>query len=421
MISRLASLLRPRRLAAWSGGLLFLTAFFYAHAMSTPGYIDRVGRFKGTDYIQFYVMGSMVLEGRPEALFDGTAHLAEGRRRIDPTLDRYAAHPNYGPQVALAIVPLALLPFGWSLAVFLGLMALCYAGTVWLLWRDCPGLRDYGWPVAIIAAASPAFWAMIRYGQLSAVTLLLIALALTALRRDHLYAAGLAIGGLAFKPQLGVVIAVVLIAARERRIVAGALTSVAGQLAIGWAAAGTAAMSQYIEVLWRLLLDPSLVQLHPTEVHSVRGFLQLMIPSAAAVTMCYWVSLLALLPIAVRSWTSGGPVTVRWGSLVVLTTIGAPHLLTYDLLLLTVPLLILADWCVRHADDPRRPAVALLLVPVYLAPFSGNFARLIHVQLSVVAMVLLAWCVHRLLTERADSTDAAGRHAVVGLEAPPAT
>jgi hypothetical protein len=65
--------------------------------------------------------------------------------------------------------------------------------------------------------------------------------------------------------------------------------------------------------------------------------------------------------------------------------------------LLTIPLIVLADWSVRAPDHPSRHAIALLLVPLYFAPLSSNLARAIHVQLSVVVMVALAWCVYRLL------------------------
>ena len=52
---------------------------------------------QGTDYIYFYVMGSLISEGRADALYEPDAHLAEGRRRIDPQLNLYAPYSNYGP------------------------------------------------------------------------------------------------------------------------------------------------------------------------------------------------------------------------------------------------------------------------------------------------------------------------------------
>src|SRR5262249_39646754 len=144
-----------RRLMAYGVALFALSWFIHLETTLTPGLIDRAGRFKGSDYVQFYVMGSLVRDGRTGALYDARAHLDEGRRRIAPDLGLYAAHPNYGPQVALAFAPLAALPYAWSLTVFLALSLAAYALSVWIIWRDCEALRPYGRLVAVLAGASP--------------------------------------------------------------------------------------------------------------------------------------------------------------------------------------------------------------------------------------------------------------------------
>jgi hypothetical protein len=69
--------------------------------------------------------------------------------------------------------------------------------------------------------------------------------------------------------------------------------------------------------------------------------------------------------------------------------LASPHLLTYDLILLTIPLLVFADWAVAHQEHPRQPWIARLLLLLYLAPFSSNLVRLVPIQLSVVVMVAL--------------------------------
>jgi alpha-1,2-mannosyltransferase len=396
-VSYLAAGLTPRRLTRWGVVLFGLSVFVYVHTMMVPGLIDRVGRFKGTDYIYFYVSGSFVLEGRPEALYDPAAHLAEGRRRIHPDLQLYAAHPNYGPQVALAFAPLAALPFSSSLAVFLAITALFYGLSVWLLWRECDALQRYGWLVAILAAASPLFWNLIRYGQASAVTLLLWSVAFVALRRNRPFLAGVAIGCLAFKPQLGILPGVVLLAACQWRVVAGALVAVAGQLGVGWLGGGSSAMAQYFGELWRLTLNPGLIELYPSEVHSLRGFFQLLVPSPGVVSACALTGLLVGLIVAVRCWSSSAPLGVRWGQMVLLTILVSPHLVSYDLVLLTIAMLTFADWAVRHPDHEAAAPMIVMLSVLYFAPFSGMIiARLTGVQVSVIVMAILTWRIARV-------------------------
>ena len=385
------SISTSQRLAVWGTALLLLSWFVYIHTMATPGLVDRAGRFKATDHIYFYVMGSLMLDGRTEDLYSPEAHLAEGRRRIDPNLRLYQPYSNYGPQVALAFVPLARLPYAQSLTLFLLFSALCYSLSVWITWRDLPGLAPYGRLVALLAAASPVLFSLLRYAQLSAISLLLLSLALAAFRRNRHFLAGIVLGTMMFKPQLGVVLGIALVMAAEWRIVAGAAAASLGQIILAWAVSSTSVMGEYVNVLWRLLRDPSLVQLYPTEVHSLRGFLQLLFPHSPFVGIVSLAGMVALLAIGIRVWRSGSDIGLRWGTLVLLTILASPHLLTYDLLLLTIPLLTFGEWAVTHRDDRRHAAVRVCLLLLYLAPFSANLARLWPVQISVIAISTLTW------------------------------
>ena len=390
--ARLAALMTRKRIMTWGAGLLAVSWFIHVHTMAVPGLVDRIGRFKGTDYIQFYVMGSMVLDGRTDALYDPHAHLEEGRRRIDPDLQFYAVHPNYGPQIALAFAPLARLPYLRSLGVFLTLSILCYALSIWVVWRECEALRPHGAVVAVVAAASPLLLTLVRYGQASAFSLLIWSLAFVAFRRQRPFVAGLVIGCLAYKPQLGIVLGVALLASRQWRVLIGAATTGIGQLGVAWLTAGAPVLGQYVAELWTLARDPGLVQLYPSEIHSFRGFFQLLIPSPPVVAALSLVALCGALVLAIRSWTAAAPLGLRWSELMLLTILASPHLIAYDLVLLTVPLLLLADWIVGQPDHARHPAVSLMLLLLYFAPFSGSIvARLTGVQVSVIVMAILAW------------------------------
>jgi len=394
-----------RRLTVWGTGLLVLSWFIYAYTMSTPGLIDRAGRFKGTDHIYFFVMGSLMEDGRADDLYSPDAHLAEGRRRIDPSLALYAPYSNYGPQIAWAFMPLARLSYAGSLTLFLLFTAVCYALAVWLIWRDLPELARYGPLVALLAAASPLFLSLFRYAQLSAITLLLFSLALAAIRRDRRFLAGIALGTMIFKPTLGALVGITLIAAGEWRIVAGAAAAATAQIALAWSVSSTAVMREYVDVLWRLLRNPSLVQIYPTEVHSLRGFLQLLIPQSPLVGLVSLLGTLAMLAAALHVWRSRCELGVRWGVLVLLTILASPHLLTYDLVLLSIPLLTLANWAASHRDDRRHSVMSLCLLLTYLAPFSSNLARLWPVQASVIAFGVLTWLSVSLSRETNPSSD----------------
>jgi hypothetical protein len=407
--ARLAALMTRKRIMTWGFALLGVTWFIHIHTMAVPGLVDRVGRLKGSDYVQFYVMGAMVLDGRTDALYDPQAHLEEGRRRIHPELQLYATHPNYGPQIALAFAPLAPLPYLWSLRVFLALSCLCYAFSVWIVWRECEALRPHGAVIAVLAAASPLWLTVVRYGQASAFSLLIWSLAFVAFRRQRPLVAGLVIGCLAYKPQLGMVVGVVLLASRQWRVLIGAATTAIGQLGVAWLTAGAPVLRQYFVELWTLARDPRLVQIYPSEIHSLRGFFQLLIPSPSVVTVLSLVALCGALVLAIRSWRGVAPLALRWSEVALLTILASPHLIAYDLVLLTLPLLLIADWIVAQPERARRPAVTLMLPLLYFAPFSGSIvARVTGVQVSVIVMTILAWRMYEVCARNGMATGEAG-------------
>src|SRR5262249_3529127 len=65
--SREMTLKRVRRYALLAGIALW-TVFAVDYA--TPGPLDRVGKIKGTDFVQFYATGSIVGEGHADRLYD---------------------------------------------------------------------------------------------------------------------------------------------------------------------------------------------------------------------------------------------------------------------------------------------------------------------------------------------------------------
>ena len=75
------------------------------------------------------------------------------------------------------------------------------------------------------------------------------------------------------------------------------------------------------------------------------------------------------------------------------------HLMTYDLVLLTLPLLVFADWIVRHPSHALRPPMTALTALAYFTPFSGLLARHVPIQASVVILAGLSWMVYSLSTD----------------------
>jgi alpha-1,2-mannosyltransferase len=365
--------------------------------VAPPGLATRSGEVKGADYIQFYVMGSLVREGRGAALYDTNATRVAARHLISPRLEFHPARNPYGPQVALAFEPLARLPYLTSLAVFSLLSLSAYAAAVWLLWRHAPGLAGAGGYVALVAAASPALLVTLRFGQISTLTLLAPAFAVVALTAGRRLVAGLCLGLLAYKPQLLVVALPVLLLARDWRCLAGLLAATAGQLGLAWTVVGTDVMQQYVQTLTQLLAHPDVVMLHPENSHSIRGLLRLAGVSPTVATAAGVTLVLACTPALARVWRANEPPLMRVSLLVLVTLLLTPHLLTYDLLLLVVPIIALADQATMPPEDRAVRLAIVVAVALYAAPFSPVIAALTHVQLSTVAMAAGVWITARAM------------------------
>jgi hypothetical protein len=180
--------------------------------------------------------------------------------------------PLYGPQVSLFFAPFAELPYGYAIAAWLAVNVLIYAFCCFAVWETCPGLQAYRWTVLILAIGFPGFFHLLAWGQTSGIALLCFTLAYLALQQDRKILAGLAIGSLIFKPQLGLAGAVVFVCAREVRIIAGALAAASVQLAVAWMHYGTEVMRSYWRALIHVqdvlpLLEPRLYQTHSLRSH----------------------------------------------------------------------------------------------------------------------------------------------------------
>ena len=93
-------------------------------------------------------------------------------------------------------------------------------------------------------------------------------------------------------------------------------------------------------------------------------------------------------------WRSGASLEVRYPALLLATVLVSPHLTVYDLVILAPAFLLLSDWAVAHRDS--APPVFPLLYACYPLFLLGPLARIIHVQLSVVAMTALFWMTWRI-------------------------
>lgn len=348
------------------------------------------------DFPQFYAAGRLVVEHRAADLQDGAALSQEVIDHVSPSL-QWVLLPIYGPQVGLLMAPLGFLPYRGAELIWVIASAALYAWVVQQLFRDCRQLRKYGATTWLLAAASPAFFQVIRFGQLSMVALALTVLGFSLLERGRAFGAGLAFGALVYKPQYALAIAVVFGLTRTWPVIMGALASAFAQLAIAWVYGGTALMRQYAATVVSAPWQLGALQSRPHQMQSLLALARLL-PGPVLPLVVYGGLVVVVLIVTYRVWTRSTALRLRQSTLVLGGLLISPHVYVYDLVMLTPVFFWLTDWMLSDSSD--RPPVTWCLSALYLWPVAGliltyyislNFGPLIMlVLLGVVSAAALS-------------------------------
>ena len=394
-LGKATSVLTPRRLRAHGLILALCLWSVYFWNIATPGLLDRAANLKGTDFLHFYTLGSIALTHRGADLYNMKAQSQLAAQRVPQAAGiRYL--PLYPPQVSIFFAPFASLLYPSALILWLTLSTLIYGLCCYAVWRACPNLRDCRLTVLILALAFPAFWHLIAWGQTSALALACFTLAFLALRAQHEFLAGLALGCLIFKPQLALATAIVFVITLNWKVIAGALLAAAAQLTAALLYYGPAPLRQWIQTLVNvgprlLLLEPK-----PYQTHSLRTFWTMLLPWPSIALTLYLITALIVCAITVACWRSRNPLSLRYSALLIATVLLAPHLTVYDLVILAPAFLLLSDWIVTQSNNAFTQHLKLLLYSAFVLPLLGPLALWTHFQLSVPVMAAVLYGIWNL-------------------------
>jgi hypothetical protein len=369
---------------------------------ATPGIFDHAGNVKFQDFLQFPISAGLISQGQPGELYNDqvlTSHIRAIVGQNTTVRLRYF----YGPQVAQPFIPLLRLSFLAQAEIWVAFSLLMYFGCVYLLWKTCGGLRSHGRLVAIAAIAYPPLFHFFMRGQISAVILVCFTAAYFAFRSGREWLAGICLGLLVLKPQFLVAIPLVLLLGQSWRALSGLIISATAQLGYAYIYFGRSVMRAYVVMLLHGAREPGSTELSlsPLQMHSLRSFWEILLPWPTAVWALYILSSLAVVSVAAAIWKSSSSLSldIRFSALILAAVLVNPHIYIYDLLVLTVPLLLLADWALRNASHPLAPAVASLLYLVFILPLFGPVSRWTHLQLSVPVFVALLAVLSRMSEE----------------------
>jgi alpha-1,2-mannosyltransferase len=353
------------------------------------GGIDRTGKPLGTDFLSFWAASKLALAGHAGQAYDPAVHAAVQRAAFPGTDVGYAAF-FYPPVFLLICLPLAALPYLASLAAWLAVTGL----ACWQVLR--------GWlkqSTSMLAAlAFPATFSNLGHGQNAFLTTALFGgggLLLAA----RPFLAGLCFGALIFKPHLGLLIPVALLAGRQWKAIAGAVVSAAALIGLSLLAFGVPAWTGFLadSPLARAALEQELVG--SAKMQSVFAAVRLWHgPLAVAYAAQALVALGVAAAVAVvfhRRRNDQGAMA----ALMAATLLASPFLLDYDLMLMAPPL---AWLFAQGARDGFRPWEKLGLLAAFLLPLvSRILATDLHLPIAPAVLAVLFLLIWRRLAEDA--------------------
>ena len=360
-------------------------------ATAMPGAYLPTGQAKWTDFVHFYTLGTIARTGPIGLLYDEVGQHARQAMLLPAYAQDFFRPDTYPPLLALVFAPYSRLPYAMAGLAWAATTMVAYLACVLLIRRrsgpDSP-LRDRGF-VLRVALAFPPVWFLFLHGQTTILPFLSFACAWFALERRHAFLAGLAIGTIALKPQLGIAIAVAAMASAEWRIVAGAVTSVALQAAITVGLFGTAILRGYVDTAIVVAHTAHIAEVKPYLQHSLR-VLATLAPTPLVPVLLVAASAVVLIAVC-AVWRANGDWRVRMGTVIIGTVLVDPHLYVYDAILLVLAGLWLGD--VVGFETWFWQRVYWMTVTLFVPT-----AAVIRVQLSVVLLSELLYQVWRRRT-----------------------
>ena len=346
--------------------------------------LDAAGKPFGCDFILFYASAALALKGKAAAAYAASTLLAVEREAVPASRGLFLW--CYPPSTQMLIAPVALLPYraafaAWSVAG-LGL----YLALVRRLSRD---------PLApLLGLAFPAVFLCVMQGQTGLIFAGLMGLGLLGVdTRARL--AGAALGLLAFKPHLAVIVPLVLLASGRRTALAAAAASALSVAAASLLVLGAEPWRAFLAAGPQVAQNLETGRLPWSKAPTVFVALRTLgLPTPAAYAGHVAVAAPVVLA-TLRAWRREGSLALKAGLAGAAAVIVSPYAFDYDLALLALPLGAAAER-LRTAGGP--PGARIGLAAGFFAPLAlPVIAGWTGVQATPLALLLVFGLLLRLL------------------------
>ncbi|HET7681998.1 MAG TPA: glycosyltransferase family 87 protein [Xanthobacteraceae bacterium] len=382
-------------LLASAGGIAFLW-------ITSNGLDDFQAKPLGTDFSNIYAGGTYVLDGKPELAFDPALQHAREK-------EIFGAHtPFYGwcypPFLLFVAAALALMPYLTALFVWQATTFPLYLLAIWAIFSSSlpnqhrgdskPSLfdelvRSRMW--LLLAVSFPAVFVNLAHGHNGFLTAALMGFALLWLDRRPIVA-GILFGLLAYKPQFGLLIPLVLIATDRWKTFAAAAATV-GMLAL----AATLAFGPQV---WPAFFASTaftrevVLEAGGTGWYKIQTVFSWVRMWGGPIPLAYTVQILVTLVCALAVtwlWRSRSSARLKAAGLIFASLLSTPYSLDYDLLVLAPAIAFwAADGLSRGFQSWEKTTLAALwMVPLIARTFAEATSIPLAAPLLLVAFALL--------------------------------
>lgn len=346
----------------------------------------------GVDFAVYYTAGQMVRSGETDDLYNASVHRASMEqimgREMPPNLPWM-----YPPTFLLIVTPFSFLPYTTALVVWL---SITFALALFAIFRLVPKQKS----LALLAVGFPGVLMNLRWGQNGFLNTALLGFGLYFLESNPIMA-GLMFGLLTYKPQIALFAFLILILSKKWRVLVWAIIFALGFAILSGVLFGFDAWVQFVQSF----------------SNSTSGFLDENWLSNAGVQPSMFINMrlagmndtinyitlgvIGLLVTGITGWVwhrtdriALKAVTMCTGTLLII-----PYFLQYDLMILSIPLVLFSYDLIEYGS---RPIDFLLLLFLWATPvLDGLFVIWTNVHICpFILMALIVDVVVRVKRQR---------------------
>ena len=340
-----------------------LCGFYAAAAIAwialSPGFIDPNGKPLGTDFMDVWAAGKLALAGDPASAYDFAIHYDVQRHALAYPADAQVPYFgwHYPPIFLLVAAPLALVPYGVALAVWMAITLPLYLAVI----RRIVSCQHW----LVVALAFPAVFVNLGHGQNGFLTAGLLGGGLLVLERRPVLA-GILFGLLSYKPQFGILLPLILAAGSQWRALLSAGATV---IALAFASAMAFGLETWRAFFGSLTLTRGYVLEQGAtgweKIQSTFSAVRMLGGGIDAAYAAQSVMLIVVAAAVIFVWRRPAGIGLKGAALATASIMATPYALDYDLILLALPIAWLAA---EGRANGFLPWEKIVLFAVFLLP-----------------------------------------------------